>query len=80
MKKSRILRALKNYNSEDLRRHKICKFKDEKGKSYFLGEESMYMETMRDGMNLMLHKVFEILDNDKLKEKILKGFKDDQKK
>ena len=79
MKKSRIIRALKKYDSEDLKKHKLCRFEDEKGKNYFLGEEQMYMEKMRDGMNLILHKVFEILDDDKLKEKILKEFKDDKK-
>ena len=80
MKKSRIIRALKSYDNSDLKDKKICKFKDEKGKNYFLGEEQMYMEKIREGMNLVLHKVFEILDDDKLKEKILKAFKDDEKK
>ena len=80
MKKSRIIRALKSYDNSNLKDKKICKFQDEKGKSYFLGEEQMYMEKIREGMNLILHKVFEVLDNDKLKEKILEAIKDDEKK
>ena len=80
MKKSRILRALKKQNAEDLKKHNICRFEDEKGKSYFLGEEKIYMEKIREGMNLILHQVFKILDDDKLKNKILKKLKDDQKK
>jgi hypothetical protein len=77
MKKSRIIRALKSYDNSNLKDKKICKFQDEKGKSYFLGEEQMYMEKIREGMNLILH---EVLDDDKLKEKILKALKDDEKK
>ena len=80
MKKSRIIRALKNYDSEDLKKHTLCRFEDEKGKSYFLGEEKMYVEKITESMNLILHKVFEILDDDKLKEKILKKLKDDKSK
>lgn len=80
MKKSRIIRALKGYDSANLRNHQICKFKDEKGKVYFLGEEQMYMEKIREGMNLTLHRVFEIIDDNKLKDKILKGLKNDKTK
>ena len=75
MKKSRILRALKKHNAEDLKKHKICRFEDEKGKSYFLGEEQIYMDKIREGMTLVLHQVFTILDDDKLKKKILKKLK-----
>jgi hypothetical protein len=80
MKKSRILRALKKYNAEDLKRHPICKFTDEKGKSYFIGEEKEYMENIQKAMNITLGEVFNILDDDKLKEKIIKGFKKNDKK
>tara|TARA_R100001463_G_scaffold100132_1_gene154577 strand:- start:55 stop:297 length:243 start_codon:yes stop_codon:yes gene_type:complete len=78
MKKSRIIRAIKKYNSEDLKKHNICRFEDEKGKSYFLGEENIYMQKIQEGMNLILHKVFEIIDDSKLKNKILKKLKDDK--
>ena len=40
----------------------------------------MYVEKITESMNLILHKVFEILDDDKLKEKILKKLKDDKSK
>ena len=53
MKKSRIIRALKSYNNSDLKDKKICKFKDEKGKSYFLGEEQMYMEKISKGFQVI---------------------------
>ena len=78
MKKSRIIRAIKKYNSEDLKKHNICRFEDEKGKSYFLGEENIYMQKIQEGMNLILHKVFEIIDDSKLKNKILNKLKDDK--
>tara|TARA_R100000781_G_scaffold102595_1_gene66130 strand:- start:1495 stop:1737 length:243 start_codon:yes stop_codon:yes gene_type:complete len=80
MKKSRILRALKKHNAEDLKKHPICKFTDEKGKSYFIGEEKEYMENIQKAMNITLGEVFNILDDDKLKEKIIKGFKKNDKK
>tara|TARA_R100000664_G_C2731521_1_gene121970 strand:- start:442 stop:681 length:240 start_codon:yes stop_codon:yes gene_type:complete len=79
MKKTRIIRALKKYDSEDLKKHTLCRFEDEKGKSYFLGEEKMYFKKITDSINLILHKVFEVLDDDKLKEKILKELKNDKK-
>ena len=60
MKKSRIIRALKGFDNSNLKDKNIFKFKDEKGKNYFLGEEQVYMEKIREGMNLILHKVFEI--------------------
>ena len=79
MKKTRIIRALKKYDSEILKKQKVFRFEDEKGKIYFLGEEKMYMTIITDAINTTLQKVFEILDDDKLKEKILKEFKDDKK-
>jgi hypothetical protein len=58
MKKSRIIRALKKYDSEDLKKHKLCRFEDEKGNNYFLGEEKMYMTIITDAINTTLQKVF----------------------
>ena len=38
MKKSRIIRALKNYDSEIFKKQKVFRFEDEKGKIYFLAK------------------------------------------
>ena len=79
MKKSRIIRALKNYNNEDFKNHNLCRFEDEKGKSYFLGEEKMYMTIITDAINTTLQKVFEIIDDEKLQAKIIKELKNVKK-
>tara|TARA_R100000781_G_C4065820_1_gene122747 strand:+ start:448 stop:687 length:240 start_codon:yes stop_codon:yes gene_type:complete len=79
MKKSRIIRALKNYDSEIFKTQKVFRFEDEKGKIYFLGEEKMYMTIITDAINTTLHKVFEIIDDEKLKEKIIKEIKNVKK-
>jgi hypothetical protein len=79
MKKSRIIRALKKYDSEDLKKHKLCRFEDEKGNNYFLGEEKMYMTIITDAINTTLQKVFEIIDDEKSQAKIIKELKNVKK-
>tara|TARA_R100000664_G_scaffold28342_1_gene39537 strand:+ start:290 stop:535 length:246 start_codon:yes stop_codon:yes gene_type:complete len=81
MKKTRILRALKNCKSEQFKIDGVLSFKDEKGKEYFLAEQPHYMNIITNSINIMLNRAFDILDDAKLKNKILKGLnKDDQKK
>ena len=36
MKKTRVIRALKNCNTNDFKADSVLSFKDEKGKEYFL--------------------------------------------
>ena len=80
MKKSRILRALKKQDKIEFKENKVFSFKDEKGVDYFLAEQKMYMNIITDAINRILHKLFEILGDDKLKDKILKGLNNDKKK
>ena len=79
MKKTRIIRALKKYDSEILKKQKVFRFEDEKGKIYFLGEEKMYMTIITDAINTTLQKVFEIIDDEKLQAKIIKELKNVKK-
>jgi len=79
MKKTRIIRALKNYDSEIFKKQKVFRFEDEKGKIYFLGEEKMYMTIITDAINTTLQKVFEIIDDEKLQAKIIKELKNVKK-
>jgi hypothetical protein len=79
MKKSRILRALKKHDAKDLNKNRVFSFKDEKGKEYFLAEQSQYMNIITQAINTILEKTFVILNNDKLKDKILKGLNNEQK-
>jgi len=80
MKKTRILRALKNCKSDSFKTDSVLSFKDEKGKEYFLAEQPHYMNIITQSINTILDRAFYILDDVKLKDKILKGLKEDGKK
>ena len=80
MKKTRIIRALKNCKSTEFKTDSVLSFRDEKGKEYFLAEQPHYMNIITNSINVMLHRAFNILDDVKLKDKILKGLDDDKSK
>ena len=79
MKKTRILRALKKCKKDDFKTDNVLSFKDEKGKEYFLAEQPHYMNIITNSINIMLNKAFDIMDDVKLKKKILKGLNNDTK-
>ena len=79
MKKTRVIRALKNCKSTDFKTDSVLSFKDEKGKQYFLAEQPHYMNIITNAINVMLQRAFHILDDVKLKDKILKGLNNEQK-
>ena len=79
MKQSRIIRALKKHKSEDINKNRVFAFKDEKGKEYFLAEQSQYMNIITQSVNTILDRAFDIIDDVKIKNKILKGLNNDQK-
>ena len=79
MKKTRILRALKNCKTEQFKADSVLSFRDEKGKEYFLAEQPHYMNIITNSINVILKKTFNIIDDVKLRDKILKGLNDEQK-
>ena len=79
MKKTRIIRALKNCNTNDFKTDSVLSFKDEKGKEYFLAEHPHYMNIITNSINVILNRTFNIIDDVKLKDKILKGLNNDKK-
>tara|TARA_R110000751_G_C13463709_1_gene445738 strand:- start:50 stop:289 length:240 start_codon:yes stop_codon:yes gene_type:complete len=79
MKKTRILRALKKRDSIDFKEDSVLSFKDEKGKDYFLAEQPHYLNIITNAINKVLGQAFDILDDVKLKKKILKGLNNDKK-
>ena len=79
MKKTRIIRALKNCKTEQFKADSVLSFKDEKGKEYFLAEQPHYMNIITNSINVILKKTFNIIDDVKLRDKILKGLNDEQK-
>lgn len=78
MKKTRILRALKKCKIEQFKTDRVLSFRDEKNKEYFLAEQSHYMNIITQSINTILDRAFYILDDVKLKEKILKGLNNDK--
>mgnify|MGYP003115437153 FL=1 len=79
MKKTRILRALKQCKKDEFKADSVLSFKDEKGKEYFLAEQPHYMNIITNSINVILKRTFDIIDDVKLKNKILKGLNNDQK-
>ncbi len=80
MKKTRVIRALKNCNTNLFKGDSVLSFKDEKGKEYFLAEQPHYMNIITNSINVILNKTFDIIDDVKLKKKIIKTLNDDKKK
>ena len=78
MKKTRILRALKQCKNDEFKADSVLSFKDEKGKEYFLAEQPHYMNIITNSINVILKRTFDIIDDVKLKNKILKGLNNDQ--
>ena len=79
MKKTRIIRALKNCNTNDFKTDSVLSFKDEKGKEYFLAEKPHYMNIITKSINVILKQTFDIIDDVKIKNKVLKGLNNDKK-
>tara|TARA_R100001443_G_scaffold100577_1_gene108100 strand:+ start:25123 stop:25362 length:240 start_codon:yes stop_codon:yes gene_type:complete len=78
MKKTRILRALKQCKNDEFKADSVLSFKDEKGKEYFLAEQPHYMNIITNSINVILKRTFDIIDDVKLKNKILKGLNNDK--
>ena len=79
MKKTRVLRALKKRNSLDFKEDSVLACKDEKGNEYFLAEQHHYLNIITNAINKVLGQAFDILDDVKLKKKILKGLNNEKK-
>lgn len=79
MKKTRIIKALKKCKSTEFNTGRVLSFADEKNKQYFLAEQSQYMNIITQSINTILDRTFDIIDDVKLRDKILKGLNDDKK-
>ena len=79
MKKTRIIRALKNCKSTEFQAGRVLFFRDEKQKEYFVAEQSQYMNIITQAINTILDRTFDIIDDVKLRDKILKGLNNDKK-
>jgi hypothetical protein len=59
---------------------RVLSFVDEKNKEYFLAEQSQYLNIITQSINTILDRTFDIIDDVKIKKKILKGLNNDKKK
>ena len=80
MKKSRIIRAIKKANTELIKKYDMVSFSDEKGKTYVLGTEEGFKLSINEASNHTLPKRLDLIEDDKIKDKLLNNLKDEQKK
>tara|TARA_R100001440_G_scaffold22812_1_gene37232 strand:+ start:2089 stop:2328 length:240 start_codon:yes stop_codon:yes gene_type:complete len=79
MKKSRIIRAIKNANTDLIKKYDMVSFSDEKGKTYVLGTKEGFDLTINEAASYSIHKLLDMIDNKKVKDNILKKLKNDKK-
>jgi len=79
MKKSRILRAIKKADTTLIKKYNMVSFGDEKGQTYVLGTEDAFRLQINEATAYALHKLLDIIDDEKIKDKILKKLQNDKK-
>ena len=79
MKKSRILRAIKKADTKLIKKYNMVSFGDEKGQTYVLGTEDAFRLQINEATAYALHKLLDIIDDEKVKDKILKKLQNDKK-
>ena len=79
MKKSRIIRAIKKANTELIKKYDMVSFNDEKGKTYVLGTEEGFRLSINEASSYTIHKLLDLIEDDKVKDKLLNKLKDDKK-
>jgi hypothetical protein len=79
MKKSRILRAIKKADTTLIKKYNMVSFGDEKGQTYVLGTEDAFRLQINEAASYALHKLLDIIDDEKVKDKILKKLQNDKK-
>ena len=80
MKKSRIIRAIKKANTELIKKYDIVSFSDEKGKTYVLGTKEGFDLKINEAASYSIHRLLDMIDDDKVKDKLLNKLKDDKAK
>jgi len=78
MKKSRILRAIKKADTTLIKKYSMISFSDEKGQTYVLGTEDAFRLQIKESTAYTLHKVLDIIDDEKVKDKIFKKLQNDK--
>ena len=71
MKKSRIIRAIKNANTDLIKKYDMVSFSDEKGKTYVLGTKEGFDLTINEAASYSIHKLLDMIDNKKESNDVL---------
>ena len=79
MKKSRIIRAIKKANTDLIKKYDMVSFSDEKGKTYVLGTKEGFDLKINEAASYIVHKLLDMIDDDKVKDKLLNKLKNDKK-
>jgi len=80
MKKSRIIRAIKKANTELIKKYDMVSFSDEKGKTYVLGTKEGFDLKINEAASYSIHRLLDMIDDDKIKDKLLNKLKDEKGK
>ena len=79
MQQSRIIRAIKKANTELIKKYDMVSFSDEKGKTYVLGTKEGFDLKINEAASYAVHRLLDLIDDDKVKDKLLKKLKNDKK-
>ena len=80
MKKTRIIRAIKKANTDLIKKYDMVSFSDEKGKTYVLGTKEGFDLKINEAVTYAIHKLLDMIDDEKAKDKLLNSLKNDTKK
>ena len=79
MKKTRIIRAIKKANTDLIKKYDMVSFSDEKGKTYVLGTKEGFDLKINEAASYTVHKLLDMIDDDKVKDKLLNKLQNDKK-
>ena len=79
MKKTRIIRAIKKANTDLIKKYDMVSFSDEKVKTYVLGTKEGFDLKINEAASYTVHKLLDMIDDDKVKDKLLNKLQNDKK-
>ena len=79
MKKSRILKAIKKADTSLIKKYDMVTFSDEKGQIYVLGTKEGFDLKINEAASYAIHRLLDLIEDDKIKDKLLNKLKDDKK-
>tara|TARA_R100000900_G_C3276563_1_gene152828 strand:- start:195 stop:440 length:246 start_codon:yes stop_codon:yes gene_type:complete len=75
MKKTRLIKALKKANTEDINKYPSFTIADDKGQVYVISTEEGYKKKMQEVSLLTLDIIVQEINDKKVTDKLLESFK-----